>query len=95
MFESSLSHSLGRSLSLYDNPILGLGGVSLDDVWRDEPIAYMSMCPAKMPNFFLFVGPNGAPGAGSTIQMSECAAEYMIKAIQKLQRENLNSMVVK
>jgi hypothetical protein len=27
---------------------------------------------------FLFVGPNEAPGAGSTIHMSECACEYMI-----------------
>jgi cation diffusion facilitator CzcD-associated flavoprotein CzcO len=82
-------------MTLRDSPIYGENGVSLDDVWDPEPVAYMSMCPAKMPNFFLFVGPNGAPGAGSTIQMSECAAEYMIKCIRKLQRENIRSMVVK
>lgn len=52
----------------------------------------MSICPPQMPNMFLFVGPNGAPGAGSTIQMSECVCEYIIQCIQKLQRENLRWM---
>ena len=55
----------------------------------------MSICPPRMPNMFLFVGPNGAPGAGSTIHMSECACEYMIKCIRKIQRENLRWMMAK
>ncbi|CAI7653527.1 unnamed protein product [Penicillium glandicola] len=83
------------SLSLDETPIHGIDGVSLDDLWKNEPGAYMSMCPAKMPNLFLFVGPNGAPGAGSTIHMSECTCEYMIKCILKIQRENLRWMMPK
>ncbi|KAF4811490.1 FAD-binding monooxygenase moxY [Colletotrichum siamense] len=83
------------SLSLKETPIFGRGGVSLDDLWEEEPGAYMSMCPPEMPNCFFFVGPNGAPGAGSTIQMSEVTCEYMIKCILKLQRENLQYMVPK
>ncbi|KAH9234571.1 hypothetical protein K456DRAFT_1835234 [Colletotrichum gloeosporioides 23] len=83
------------SLSLKETPIFGRGGVSLDDLWEEEPGAYMSMCPPEMPNCFFFVGPNGAPGAGSTIQMSEVTCEYMIKCILKLQRENLKYMVPK
>lgn len=92
-----ISHRLSsnRSLTLHDNPIYGKNGVSLDDVWKEEPVAYMSVCPPQMPNLFLFVGPNGAPGAGSTIQMSECAGEYIIKCIQKLQREKLKTIVPK
>ncbi|KAH8883205.1 flavin-binding monooxygenase [Thozetella sp. PMI_491] len=82
-------------LRLDETPIYGLGGVSLDDLWSSEPGAYMSIFPEKMPNLFLFVGPNGAPGAGSTIHMSECVCEYMIKCIQKIQRENIRSMVAK
>ncbi|KAL3295207.1 flavin-binding monooxygenase [Colletotrichum asianum] len=83
------------SLSLKETPIFGRGGVSLDDLWEEEPGAYMSMCPPEMPNCFFFVGPNGAPGAGSTIQMSEVTCEYMIKCILKLQRENLKYLVPK
>ncbi|KAJ5116039.1 FAD-binding monooxygenase moxY [Penicillium angulare] len=80
------------SLSLEDTPIYGKYGISLGELWQDEPGAYMSLCPPSMPNCFFFVGPNGAPGAGSTIQMSEVTCEYMIKCILKLQRENLKWM---
>ncbi|CAG9961945.1 unnamed protein product [Clonostachys byssicola] len=80
------------SLRLDHNPIYGKNGVSLDKLWEDEPAAYMSMCPPEMPNCFFFVGPNGAPGAGSTIQMSEVTCEYMIKCILKIQRENIRWM---
>lgn len=55
----------------------------------------MSMCAPKMPNMFLFVGPNGAPGAGSTIHMSECTCDYMVNCILKIQRENIKSMMAK
>jgi cation diffusion facilitator CzcD-associated flavoprotein CzcO len=79
-------------LTLDDTPIYGKGGLSLSELWRDDAGAYMSMCLPEMPNCFFFVGPNGAPGAGSTIQMSEVTCEYMIKCILKLQRENLKWM---
>jgi cation diffusion facilitator CzcD-associated flavoprotein CzcO len=78
-----------------DTPIHGRNGISLAQLWRDEPGAYMSICPPDMPNMFLFVGPNGAPGAGSTIHMSECVCDYMVKCAQKIQRENLRSMTAK
>ncbi|CAH0027783.1 unnamed protein product [Clonostachys rhizophaga] len=83
------------SLNMHETPIYGQGGISIDDVWQPDPVAYMSILPAKMPNLFLFVGPNGGSSAGSTIQMSECVAEYLIKCIQKLQRENLKTIVAK
>ena len=86
---------MNRALRLKDTPIHGRNGALLDDLWRDEPETYMSVCPPKMPNMFLFLGPNGAPGAGSSIHMSECACEYMIKCVLKLQRENLRFMVPK
>jgi cation diffusion facilitator CzcD-associated flavoprotein CzcO len=80
---------------MHETPIYGKDGVSLDDLWNDEPGAYMSICPPQMPNLFLFVGPNGAPGAGSTIHMSECACDYMVQCIQKIQRQNLRWMMPK
>jgi hypothetical protein len=47
-----------------------------------------------MPNFFLYLGPNGGPGAGSTVHFLEIVAEYMIKCILKLQTQYIKSMVV-
>lgn len=80
---------------MHENPIYGQGGISIDDVWQPDPIGYMSILPPKMPNLFLFVGPNGGSGAGSTIQMSEWVAEYVFKCIQKLQREIRKTILAK
>ncbi|KAL2356342.1 hypothetical protein BJ546DRAFT_599721 [Cryomyces antarcticus] len=76
-------------------PTYGLGGVTLGEVWDPVPEAYLSMCPAKMPNYFLYLGPNGGPGTGSTIILLEQVADYICKAVSKLQREGLKSMVAK
>ncbi|KAI9743683.1 MAG: hypothetical protein M1818_002999 [Claussenomyces sp. TS43310] len=75
-------------------PILGEDGVNLNDVWDPTPECYFGMCPPKMPNMFRFLGPNGGPGTGSLIHLIECACEYMIKCVQKMQREYIKSMVI-
>lgn len=75
-------------------PIYGQGGISLNEVWTPEPEAYLSLIPVKMPNFFMYLGPNGAPFS-TMIVMIEFQCDYMVKCIQKLQRECLRSMVPK
>jgi hypothetical protein len=47
-----------------------------------------------MRNLYLYMGPSGAPSAGSTLHMIEFSYAYMILCIQKLQREHLKSMAV-
>ncbi|KAJ5772708.1 hypothetical protein N7520_003237 [Penicillium odoratum] len=42
-----------------------------------------------------FVGPNGAPGTGGLVHLIEYACEYMVKTIQKVQREYIKCIVVK
>lgn len=76
-------------------PVIGKDGASLQDQWADIPEAYLSMAPEKMPNYFIFLGPNGGPGLGSAVPFLENEAKYMIKCIQKLQREWYKSMVPK
>ena len=55
----------------------------------------MSLCIPKMPNLFLYLGPNGGPGAGSFIAMLELVVEYIIKCARKMQIEHISSMEVK
>ncbi|OAG34163.1 hypothetical protein AYO21_11695 [Fonsecaea monophora] len=76
-------------------PFVGQGGITLDEVWNPIPEAYLSMCPPKMPNLLMFLGPNGGPGTGGTIFMIENVCDYMTKMIQKVQREYIRSFVVK
>jgi cation diffusion facilitator CzcD-associated flavoprotein CzcO len=76
-------------------PIRGEGGVDLNNLWDPIPESYFGIFVPKMPNRLRFVGPNGAPGTGGFIHHIECACEYMIKAIQKVQREYIKSITVK
>ncbi|OQV09822.1 hypothetical protein CLAIMM_13905 [Cladophialophora immunda] len=75
-------------------PIVGLDGVTLADMWNPDPRAYLSICVPKMPNFFLYFGPNGGAGSGSAIFFLESVTLYLVKLVQKIQREYIKSMVV-
>jgi len=88
MLTRTRSHSAGLKVT-------GLGGKDLYDIWNPVPEAYLSMCPPSMPNMFIYFGPNGGPMTGSTILMLEWICDYATAAIQKLQREYIQSMVVK
>jgi len=77
-----------------DLPIRGIGGVTLDELWDETPESYFGIFPPKMPNMFTFIGPNGAPGTGGLVHLVECACEYMIKTVQKLQREYIKSITI-
>lgn len=48
-----------------------------------------------MPNYMIFLGPNGAPPSGSTVLAIESECDYMVKVIQKCQREGYKSIEVK
>ncbi|RVX74091.1 hypothetical protein B0A52_01923 [Exophiala mesophila] len=77
-------------------PIFGKKGINLQDQWENDiPESYMGLAPANMPNYFIFLGPNGGPGIGSTVPFLENGARYMIKCVQKLQREWISSMTPK
>lgn len=74
-------------------PVHGLHSANLQDLWNKMPEAYLSMVPRLMPNYYVFLGPNGGPGLGSTIPFLELQARYMIQIIQKIQREYIKSML--
>lgn len=46
-------------------PILGAGGVNLQDVWADEATAYMGVGVSGFPNYLIFLGPNTPISNGS------------------------------
>lgn len=75
-------------------PIIGRGGITLEEIWTPYPEAYLSVAVPRMPNLFLLFGPNGGPGAGSFIAMLEHIVEYVIKCVAKMQREYISSMEV-
>lgn len=76
-------------------PVHGKHGANLQDLWNVIPEAYLSVAPRLMPNYYVFLGPNGGPGLGSTVPFLELQAKYMMEIIQKVQREYIKSMTPK
>ena len=64
--------------------VTGRGGINLDDVWADRPIAYLSLSVPGFPNMFLLNGPNGPVGNFSLIQIAEMQLGYVIQILNKL-----------
>lgn len=76
-------------------PLTGTAGLTLTKKWEDRAVTYLSHSIAGFPNLFSMLGPNSAIGSGSLTKMIETTGDYIIKAIRKIQKENIASMVVK
>lgn len=47
-----------------------------------------------MSNFFIFNGPYNCGGNGNAIPPIEAEGDYIIKCINKIQRQNIRSMTI-
>lgn len=69
--------------------LVGRDGRRLDMEWKKTPEAYFSICAGGTPNYFMFAGPNCPIGHGSVPQMLAWTADYMLKWIKKMAREDI------
>ncbi|KAK3702417.1 hypothetical protein LTR37_014883 [Vermiconidia calcicola] len=76
-------------------PLIGRGGLTLDEAWKDEPTSYLSLCAAKFPNYFMFSGPNAPVGHGSLMAGLGMIADYMTSWIKKMAAEDIKFVDVK
>jgi hypothetical protein len=76
-------------------PIIGAGGVNLQDAWREESRTYLGTTVAHMPNFFSILGAQTGVGSGSLLIIMEEQVAYMAKALNKCASEGYRSLVVK
>jgi cation diffusion facilitator CzcD-associated flavoprotein CzcO len=74
-------------------PIYGEGGVLLGQKWKDRADSYLSMTTHGFPNLFMSLGPNSGLGSGNLLIMLERIAAYVAQCAEKMQMENIRSMV--
>ena len=67
--------------------VVGEGGISLREKWRDGAYAYLGMAVPDFPNFFLLYGPNTNVGSNSVIFMLEAQARYIVRALKHMRRK--------
>jgi cation diffusion facilitator CzcD-associated flavoprotein CzcO len=46
-------------------PLIGRGGLNLQDLWRSDPASYMGIGVSGFPNYMTFLGPNTPISNGS------------------------------
>ena len=73
--------------------VTGRDGVTLDEVWRERPSAYLGMSVPGFPNLFLLNGPNGPVGNFSLIEVAELQMAYVLELLELL-RTGRHSEVV-
>ena len=76
-------------------PIIGKQHQNLSEKWQRRASAYLSHSIPGFPNYFTVGGPNSATGGGSLLLILESVMGYVVKAVQKISRENIKSMEVK
>jgi hypothetical protein len=74
-------------------PIIGKGGVNLQEKWDVNPECYLSVTAADMPNYFMYLGPGSPLGHGSVVSSLERVTQYISGFINKLQTQNYSSVV--
>jgi cation diffusion facilitator CzcD-associated flavoprotein CzcO len=76
-------------------PVCGRNGQTMQAKFEPYPETYISLATDGFPNYFMMLGPNAAIGTGSLTMMMEMEGDYIIKAIRKMQKEDIRSMEVK
>lgn len=75
--------------------VAGLDGYTMQEHWKKRATNYLSLATDQFPNYFMMLGPNAAIGEGSLTMMIESTGDYILKAIRKMQKENIKSMMIK
>ena len=81
-----LAFATGFDAHAYLRPmqVIGVNGISLDQVWAELPVSYRSMAIPHMPNFLLLNGPYSPGGTASVVGIVEEQAEYLMQLIERI-----------
>lgn len=80
-----LSTGFQASRFLASLKVVGRSGESIQDVWCDQPEAFLGITVPDFPNFFMLYGPN-TNGGTSIIAQLERQAEVVVRSLRKLRR---------
>jgi cation diffusion facilitator CzcD-associated flavoprotein CzcO len=68
-------------------PVVGRDERTLAHDWRDGAQAYLGIANAGFPNLFMLYGPN--TNNGSILYMLECQLDYVVRLLQRMERDGL------
>lgn len=74
--------------------VTGKDAQTLNDAWTEGPEGYLGTTVSGFPNMFTIVGPNTGLGHNSMIYMIESQINYIIKAIQYINKSEIQAIDV-
>ena len=81
---------------LWPMEIVGRSGTALNEVWGDDPRAYLGITVPDFPNLFCLYGPaTNLAHAGSIIFHSECQVRYIMGCIEAMVELNRSTIECK
>jgi cation diffusion facilitator CzcD-associated flavoprotein CzcO len=66
--------------------LVGRGGLSIQQAWRDGMEAYLGVAVHGFPNYFLIMGPNSGGGHQSIVFVIEAQMRYIIECLKLMNR---------
>jgi cation diffusion facilitator CzcD-associated flavoprotein CzcO len=69
--------------------VTGRNGISLSELWKNGPEAYLGITVSGFPNLFMLYGPNTNLGHNSITFMLERQSEYITQALVEMERRGL------
>jgi len=73
--------------------VVGRGGRSLHEYWRDEPTAFLGITVPGFPNFYILYGPNTNGGGSISVQL-ERQGEFVARAVDRMRKHGITSIEV-
>lgn len=78
-----------------DLNLVGLGGRTLQECWKQGQEAYLGTMLAGFPNFFMLMGPNTGLGHSSVVFMAEAQIQYVLAALERTRARNGRSIAIR
>jgi cation diffusion facilitator CzcD-associated flavoprotein CzcO len=72
--------------------IRGAGGVSLKEIWKGSPRAFLGTSVPGFPNLFFLLGPNTGLGHNSVVLMIESQIEHVLKAVSFIRNQKAGTL---
>jgi cation diffusion facilitator CzcD-associated flavoprotein CzcO len=82
------AHQYMRPLKL-----VGEGGLSLDEAWRDGVRAHRTVALPGFPNFFMLIGPHSPIGNYSLIDIAELQVGFAMRCIERYRAGEFETIV--
>lgn len=69
--------------------LVGRDGVTLEEMWKDDPEAFFATQVENLPNYGMINGPNPAVSHGSVLQQMSWAGDYLLRWIMRMNRHDI------